>query len=204
MLAPCRCAEVRYYGSLTLSALFLQEKAGWADASASARRFFVLLWAMTTIREPITIAKPLEDVAAYVSDPLHLPEWNQLIARVLDVRPTPQVVGTTWKLLVQVAGREQEVIARVHVYAPPTRFGFELVGGAGIPGLTSRMLLEAEPGGADEQAQATTRLTCALEIGFPLLMGGPALGKVMTPIIREQLRQGLEQLKKVLEHSLTS
>jgi hypothetical protein len=70
------------------------------------------------------------------------------------------------------------------------------------------MLLEAEPSGAPQDAQAApggeqiapaTRLTCTLEIGFPLLMGGPALGKVVTPMIREQLRQGLEQLQAVLE-----
>lgn len=163
---------------------------------------------MTTIREQIIIAKPLEEVAAYVSDPLHLPEWNALIARVLEVRPTPEVVGTTWKLLVQVAGREQEVTARVHAHAPPRRFGVELVGGAGIPGLTARMMLEAEPSDASKDAQAppgggqaapATRFTCTLEIGFPLLMGGPALGKVVTPLIREQLRQGLAKLQEVLE-----
>jgi uncharacterized membrane protein len=156
---------------------------------------------MTTIRERLTIEKPLEEVAAYVSDPLHLPEWNRMIVRVLDVRPTPEVVGTTWKLVVQVMGREQEVTSRVHVYEPPARFGFELVGGAGLPGgLTSRMLVEAEPGDAGTSAPTATRLTCALEIGFPLLMGGPALGRVVTPIIREQLRQGMGQLKDVLEH----
>lgn len=157
---------------------------------------------MTTIREDVTIARPLEEVAVYVSDLLHLPEWNKIILRVLDVRTTPEVVGTTWKVVVQVMGREQEVTSRVHVYEPPTRFGFELVGGAGIPGLTARMLLEAQPVEGAKQAPATaaTHLTCTLEIGFPLKMGGPALGKVVTPLIREQLRQGLDQLKAVLEH----
>ncbi len=162
---------------------------------------------MTTIREQLTIEKPLEEAAAYVSDPRHLPEWNALIVRVLEVCPTPEVVGTTWKLLVQVAGREQEVTARVHLYEPPRRFGFKLVGGAGIPGLMARMLVEAAPLGTPQDAQThlnggqATRLTCTLEIGFPLLMGGPALGKVVTPMIREQLRQGLAKLKEVLEHS---
>ncbi len=156
---------------------------------------------MPTIRADITIATPPEEVTAYVSDPLHLPAWNPIIARVVEVQPTPEGPGTVWKMMVQVMGREQAVTARVHVYAPPTRFGLELVGGAGIPGMTARLRLEAQPVDGQPQAQAApaTRLICTLEIGFPLKMGGAALGKVTAPLIREQLRQSLEQLKAVLE-----
>ena len=157
---------------------------------------------MTTIREQVTIQAPLEVVAAYVSDPAHLPEWNKIIVRVLDVRPTPEGVGTTWQVVVNVMGREQQITARINLHDPPARFGLELVGGApGLPSLTANMLVEAQsipPANGTDPAPAT-HLSCTLEVRLPLLAGGAVLGAVVAPLIKEQLLQGLNDLKRILE-----
>ncbi len=173
---------------------------------------------MTRIQQTLIINAPVEEIAAYISDPRHMPEWNQLIARVWDVQETPEVVGTTWKIAVKVMGAEQQVTARVSSYEPPHRFGVELVGGApGMPGLKAAMDVEARPtdhDAADSSSQArqngskandaaplpvSTLVLCILTLHFPTLMGGAALGALLSPIISEQLRHGLVDLKRILE-----
>lgn len=157
---------------------------------------------MTKIRQSLTIDAPVEEVAAYTSDPAHMPEWNTLIARVWDIQPTPEVVGAVWKVLVRVMGAEHQVAARVNLYEPPSRFGMELVGGVpGAPELTAHLEIEARPGNPASAivSPSSTQIICSLSIRFPLLMGGAALGAMVSPVISEQLRRGLLDLKRVLE-----
>jgi|GEM_PF-6672594 len=173
---------------------------------------------MTRIQQSLIINAPGEEIAAYTSDPRHMPEWNQLIARVWDVQATPEVVGTTWKVAVKVMDAEQHVTARVSFYEPPNRFGVELVGGApGMPGLTADMEVEARPApppAADSlpsaqqngtaaadtvPAAVSTQVSCILTLRFPMLIGGAALGALLSPMISEQLRYGLVDLKHILE-----
>lgn len=101
---------------------------------------------MTRIQQSLTIESPVEEVTAYTSDPAHMPEWNKMIERVWDIQPTPEVVGTAWKVLVRVMGAEHQVAARLNLYEPLSRFGIELVGGApGVPGLAAHLVVEARP-----------------------------------------------------------
>ncbi len=157
---------------------------------------------MTKIQQTLSIEAPLEEIAAYTSDPTSLPEWSKLIERVWDVQPTPEVVGTTWKVQVRVMGAEYQVAARMCAYDPPDRVGIELLGGVpGLPGLTASLDVEARPAHAtpDAPASNSTVVTCTLTIGLPARIGGAALGAVLSPLIRDQLRQGMLDLKRALE-----
>ena len=157
---------------------------------------------MTKIQQRLIIDAPVAEVVAYTSDPAHMPEWNKMIAQVWDVQTTPEVVGTSWKVLVRVMGAEHEVAARLNFYEPRSRFGIELVGGApGVPGLTAHLEVEARPGNlvSTTTSSNSTQITCTLIIRFPILMGGAALGAVVSPVISDQLRRGLLDLKRVLE-----
>lgn len=161
---------------------------------------------MTRIQQNLTINATIEEIGAYASDPNHLPAWNPIIERVWDVQPTPEVVGTTWKVAVKVMGAEHQVTARINVYEPPGRFGIELVGGVpGVPGVAAALLLEAKAAaapraGADaEPAPASTQVVCTLNLQLPLRLGGAASGKLVSPLISDHLRQSLLALKRVLE-----
>lgn len=157
---------------------------------------------MTKIQQSLTIESPVEEVAAYTSDPTHMPEWNKMIERVWDIQPTPEVVGTVWKVLVRVMGAEHQVAARVNLYEPLSRFGIELVGGApGVPGLAAHLEVDARPGNplSTNESSSSTQIICTLTIRFPILMGGAALGAIVSPVISDQLRRGLLDLKRVLE-----
>ncbi len=159
---------------------------------------------MAKIQQSLTLDAPIEEVAAYISDPARMPEWNKMIVRVWDVQPAPEVVGTTWKVLVRVIGTEHQVGARINRYEPPEHFGVELLGGApGVPGLTASLDVEARsvaaPGTLPEARASSTYVICTLNIRFPTLMGGAALGAIVSPIITDQLRNGLINLKRVLE-----
>lgn len=157
---------------------------------------------MTRIQQSLTIESPVEEVTAYTSDPAHMPEWNKMIERVWDIEPTPEVVGTAWKVLVRVMGAEHQVAARVNLYEPLSRFGIELVGGApGVPGLAAHLVVEARPEHAllTNGSSSSTQIICTLTIRFPILMGGAALGAIVSPIISDQLRRGLLDLKRLLE-----
>jgi uncharacterized protein YndB with AHSA1/START domain len=175
---------------------------------------------MTRIQQSLTINAPVEAVAAYVSDPNHLPEWNQVIERVWDVQTTPAVVGTTWKIAVKVMGAEHHVSARISSYEPPARLGVELVGGVpGMPGLAASMEITTRPTQAPSSAEPTrrpadeadsgeampapgsTQVICAITIHLPMRIGGAALGAVVSPIVNDQLRRGLLSLKRILEAS---
>lgn len=157
---------------------------------------------MTRIQQSLTIESPVEEVTAYASDPAHMPEWNKMIERVWDIQPTPEVVGTAWKVLVRVMGAEHQVAARVNLYEPLSRFGIELVGGApGVPGLAAYLVVEAMPEHSlsTNDSSSSTQIICTLTIRFPILMGGAALGAIVSPVISDQLRRGLLDLKRVLE-----
>lgn len=159
---------------------------------------------MTRIQQSLTINAPVEAIGAYASDPNHLPAWNQIIERVWDVQPTPEVVGTTWKVAVKVLGAEYEVAARANVYEPPGRFGIELAGGVpGVPGVAATLLLEARAVSpqppAGKSTPANTQVICTLNLQLPLRLGGAASGKLISPLVSDHLRQSLLALKRVLE-----
>jgi uncharacterized membrane protein len=172
---------------------------------------------MTKIQQSLTINAPLEAITAYASDPCHMPVWNQMIARVWDVQAAPEVVGTTWQVAVKVMGSEQHVVARISSYEAPRRFGIELVGGApGMPGLQATLEMEVKPArsaapGSSHPASreaapsaaapdsGSAQVVCTLHLRVPLRVGGSALGALISPVISEQLRHGLLDLKRVLE-----
>jgi hypothetical protein len=180
--------------------------AGSSTVSVSERHW-LRHTAMTTIQQSLTINATTEVISAYASDPNHLPEWNPIIERVWDVQPTPEVVGTTWKVAVKVLGAEHQVTARINRYEPPGRFGLELVGGVpGLPGIAATLLLEARPATtpragvpADQPTPASAQVICTLDIQLPLRLGGAASVKLVSPLISDHLRQSLLALKRALE-----
>jgi uncharacterized membrane protein len=141
---------------------------------------------MITIEQSIIIARPIEEVFAYVSDQRNSPEWED---GVLEVRQTPESpvgVGTKITLVRAFLGKRIEQHAEFVAYEPPVMFAFASISGPSTTG-TNRFESTAEG----------TKVT----IAFEMQAGG--LFSLAEPLVARNLRRSVEaalgNLKDLLE-----
>ncbi|MPZ73665.1 MAG: SRPBCC family protein, partial [Nitriliruptorales bacterium] len=84
---------------------------------------------MTAVVESIEIARPAEEVFAYVTDLPRLPEWQDNVVRAcVDGGEMPEV-GARCTLTRRIAGAEREITSEVTALIPPTRWAIRGVEG---------------------------------------------------------------------------
>jgi uncharacterized protein YndB with AHSA1/START domain len=141
---------------------------------------------VATFENTVMIARPIEDVFAFLSDLENVPQWNYAIVETRKVSEGPVGVGTTYQQVRSVPSRSQERL-EVTAYTPPRHL--EIRGQLGP--FLSRLsyALDAFPEG--------TRLTNAVEL--ELRGPGRLLGRVAVPRVRDAVAANLRKLKELLE-----
>jgi uncharacterized protein YndB with AHSA1/START domain len=141
---------------------------------------------VATFENTVMIAKPMEDVFAFLSDLENVPQWNYAIIETRKVSEGPVGVGTIYQQVRSVPSRSEERL-EVTAYNPPRHL--EIRGQLGP--FLSRLsyALDAFPEG--------TRLTNAVEL--ELRGPGRLLGRVAVPRVRDAVAANLRKLKELLE-----
>ena len=144
---------------------------------------------MAPIRTTTEVARPPEDVFAYVTDPSTFPEWQQGVLRGhMDESPTR--VGSNCTTIRSIGGREREVHTAITEYDPPRRWADRGVDGP-IRAIVE-VVVEPLAGGAQ------SRVTINLDFT------GHGIGKLLVPLVvrrsaRKEMPANLERLKQRLE-----
>ena len=144
---------------------------------------------MTIIVESVEISRTPADVFAYVTNPSHLPLWQESVVRV-DSDDAPTHVGTRVVVIRRLGRREMESAAEVAEFEPPTRWGVRGVDGPVRGDVTGTI----EP--LDDGTRS--RVTLSLELK------GQGIGKVLLPLFvqrqaKNEMPRNAQNLKELLE-----
>jgi uncharacterized protein YndB with AHSA1/START domain len=141
---------------------------------------------VATFENTVMIARPIEDVFAFLSDLENIPKWNYAIVETRKISEGPVGVGTTYHQVRSVPSRSEERL-EITTYNPPRQL--QIRGQLGP--FASRLVyaLDVIPEG--------TRVTNTVE----LELGGPGrlLERVAVPRVREAVAANLRKLKELLE-----
>jgi Polyketide cyclase / dehydrase and lipid transport len=142
---------------------------------------------MTAFQNTVTIARPADEVFAFLADFGNIPAWNYAIARTVQTSPGPARVGATYRQTRTVPRRSEEGF-QVTKFAPPRRLAIK--GQIGPFNATSSYLLEPAAGG--------TLLTNDVELEPSSALLRP-FGPLATPRVKEAVARNLGTLKQLLE-----
>jgi hypothetical protein len=143
------------------------------------------------VRLEANVARSLHEVAGYMFDPRHDPEWITGIEHV-DPPATPVAVGTETHRLARFMGRRIDYVLRVKEYIPDRLMVMESVRAPFPMGVTYGI----------EPDRSGSRVSLRVTGGYGLLM------RLAQPIVTRQIRRSLEadlqHLRGRLEASATS
>jgi uncharacterized protein YndB with AHSA1/START domain len=77
---------------------------------------------MTEFQTSVRIARPIEAVFAYVSDPLRLPRWNSAVGSVTSASSPAGEVGSTYAMRRTLPNGEAHNEIEIVTLEPPTAF----------------------------------------------------------------------------------
>jgi uncharacterized protein YndB with AHSA1/START domain len=139
---------------------------------------------MAPISTSIEIARPAEEVFAYVTDPSTFPEWQQgVVSGRMDRAPTS--VGARCTTVRTIGGREREVTTEITRWDPPYRWsdrGFE-------GPIRAIVAVTVEPLADGSRSRVT------IEVDFT----GHGIGRVLVPLVvrRQAARENPESMKRL-------
>jgi uncharacterized membrane protein len=139
--------------------------------------------------QEVVIARPPDDVFAYLSDLGNLPEWQTSVTELHADDEGPLEEGARFTEVRRVAGKRIESRLEVETIAPGRELALRVVTGP-VPG-TVRHLLEAAGDG--------TRLRVIGELSGGGLRG--LAGPLLERAARREAAADLRRLKQVLEQS---
>ena len=144
---------------------------------------------MAPLTESITVARPPEDVYAYLDDLAHHPDWQTDLTENRVLTDGPTRVGTEVEATRKVGGRAAKIKWRITEHEPPNRTVFETYEGQLMK---PRGVVTVEPDGGG------SKVTFTMEPRFE------GLGRLLGPLVIErQLRKSipddLRRLKERLE-----
>lgn len=143
---------------------------------------------MITIELPVDVARPVQEVFAYVTDLERLGEWQPNVVSVTKETEEPMAQGTRLREVRRGPfGRKVEAIVEVAAYEPNRRFDLRIVSGP-LPIDGSHEFHEAD-GGTRIDFVAQGQPGGALRLAEPLL----------ARVLKRQFGGYYERLKDVLE-----
>jgi uncharacterized protein YndB with AHSA1/START domain len=139
-----------------------------------------------TFENTVMIARPIEDVFAFLSDLENVPKWNYAIVETRKVSAGPVGVGTVYHQVRSVPSRSEERL-EITTYTPPRQLAIQ----GQLGPFRSRLFyaLDATPEG--------TRVTNTVEV--ELRGPGRLLARVAVPRVQEAVAANLRKLKELLE-----
>lgn len=142
---------------------------------------------MATFQNTITIARPADEVFAFLADFGNIPAWNYAIARTVPTSPGPVRVGATYRQTRTIPRRSEESF-EVTDFAPPSRLAVH--GQIGPFTASSGYLLEPAADG--------TLLTNTVELEPSSALLRP-IGPLAVPGVKAAVARNLGTLKQLLE-----
>ncbi|MFM7717920.1 MAG: SRPBCC family protein [Actinomycetota bacterium] len=122
---------------------------------------------MTVLRETLDVAKPLEEVFAFVGDFANSERWDPGVASAKKVGDGPIAIGTRYDLDVRFNERVLPMTYTVTAWDPPRRVVLE--GRGPTVNATDEITFEAIPTGTRIRYMADLRLKGPLRILEPLM-----------------------------------
>jgi uncharacterized protein YndB with AHSA1/START domain len=139
-----------------------------------------------TFETDIRIARPLEEVFAYLSEPLNFPDWNSAVQTVRNTSPVGNGVGSTYLMERELptgrAVNELEVVAR----EPPREFAIRTIAGP-TPFLYRY-------GFSPQNHETVVQLNAEIDLG------GPAA--LLPQLARRGVKKGVDDNFATLKHIL--
>ena len=145
---------------------------------------------MAPITESIEIDRRPEDVFAYVTDPSHVPEWQESATSVRQQDAGPVVDGTKVVVTRRVGRRDMAMTVQLTELNPPRSWSVRGVDGP-VRGMVKGTIDPLRDG-------AASRVTMVLDFE------GHGLGKVLVPLVvrrqaSREMPKNLQKLKQLLE-----
>ena len=142
---------------------------------------------MTRFETSIRISRPIEEVFAYVSDPLNFNRWNSAVLAMRKVRGRENEVGSTYAMERRLpSGRVQNELAIV-AYQRPTEFGIRT---------TSRPTpLDYRYRFSTADRETIVHLDAVVELDGAKALLGPLAGQA----IKRGVDDNFHELKRLLE-----
>ncbi|MFC9295396.1 SRPBCC family protein [Streptomyces sp. NPDC057011] len=147
---------------------------------------------MSAISNTIDIDRRPEDVYAYVTDPTHLPEWQDSAVSAVPMGDLPVHVGSRVLVTRQVGKRRIPTTVEYTELDAPRSWHVQGVDGPVRPDVRGRI----------EPLDNGTRSRVTLSVDFE----GHGLGRALVPLavkpmLRKEMPRSEEKLKHLLEHS---
>lgn len=144
---------------------------------------------MTPITAVVEIARPPEEVFAYVTDPRRMKEWQQgCVGGSLD---TPAArVGSQCTTRRRIGGRERDVTTEITEYAPPRRWADRGIDGP----IRATVSVTVDP------LDGASRSRVTIEVDF----AGHGIGRLLVPLLvccqaAREMPENMRQLKQRVE-----
>ncbi|WKD31629.1 SRPBCC family protein [Streptomyces xanthophaeus] len=145
---------------------------------------------MSAMRKSIDIDRRPEDVYAYLTDPTHLPEWQDSAVSAVPIGDLPVHVGSRVLVTRQIGRRRVPTTIEFVELDPPRSWHVHGVDGPVRPDVR----------GTVEPLDGGTRSRLTLDVDFEGHGVGRALVPlVVRPMVRKEMPRGEEKLKHLLE-----
>jgi uncharacterized protein YndB with AHSA1/START domain len=146
---------------------------------------------MAPIVDSIEIGRRPDDVFAYITDPSHLPEWQDSVVSVRRQDEGPVAVGSRVVVTRHVGRRDREMTSELTELNPPTSWAVRGVDGR-IRGMVKGRVDPLENG---ERSRVTINLDFVASGLFPKLF----LAAVVRPQAKAEVPRNQRKLKELLE-----
>ncbi|MCX4528920.1 MULTISPECIES: SRPBCC family protein [unclassified Streptomyces] len=146
---------------------------------------------MSAIRESIEISRSPQDVYAYVTDPSHLPEWQDSAVSARPLDGAPLHLGSKVALTRRIGRRRFPMTMQVTEFDPPRSWRLHGLDGP----------VRGDVRGTIEPLDGGRRSRVTLDLDFEAHGIGRALVPlVVRPYARKEMPRNEEKLKHLLEH----
>lgn len=146
---------------------------------------------MITIDLSMLVDRSPQDVFDFLSDPLNLPQWQTMIAKIEQETPGEPAIGTKYRVFAQALGRNIEGEMQITAFEPPHKAGF--VNQSGPMRVNITVTLKPVGSGAKIALHAEGN-----PAGVFALAEGILAGK-----IKAEMEANLARLKAVLESKIS-
>ena len=145
---------------------------------------------MAPIVASAEISRRPEDVFAYITDPSHLPEWQESVVRVKPDDSAPTGGGSRAVVTRRVGPREMEMTNEITDLDPPRSWRVRGVDGP----------VRGNVNGTIEPLDGGARSRVTIELNFE----GHGIGKLLLPLfvrrkVEAEMPQNMQRLKERLE-----
>ncbi len=142
---------------------------------------------MITFDLSTLVDRPMQDVFNFLSNPLNLPKWQSMVAKIEQVTPGAVGIGSKYKVAAEMLGRKIDGLIEITTFEPPARFGF--TNQAGPMQVTVTVTLKPVGTGANISLHAQGNPGGVFKIAAGVLAGQ----------VKSQMEANLARLKSVLE-----